>query len=176
VPEGTLLTAYENPTESPNHEPIVGQPYRVNAAPATARPRQPVFLVRTWDAAAKPARLRVYMTFATTSPAWTDGLPALQRLKDELGAEGVDLVAVPVDAADDNSKLGDYAKKWRPPARLVNLVPARRPEALAAFAKALGQDASLPSTVATDEAGRVLLAQPGIPTISAIRRALPDLP
>jgi hypothetical protein len=116
------------------------------------------------------------MTFATTSPAWTTDLPVLQRLKEELGPEGVELIAVPIDETEDNSKLGAYAKQWRPPARLVNLVPSSRVEALAAYAKAVGQDPPLPSTVVTDAAGHVLLAQPGVPSLSALRRVLTDRP
>jgi hypothetical protein len=133
---------------------------------------RPHFAVRAMDAAAKPARLRVYSTFATTSAACVLDLPVLRRMKEELGAEGVDVVAIPVDPADDNPRLGTFAREKKPASRLVNLPAAQRPEAVAAFTQALGQDPPLPSTVITDEAGRILFVQPGIPNLSTLRKLL----
>ena len=137
---------------------------------------KPVFLARALDLAAKPARLRSYTTFATSNPSATSDLPALRRLKEELGSEGIDIALVPVDEADDNTKLGAYAQQWKPTSRLANIAPAKRVEVVAAYAKALGQDPPLPSTVITDDSGRILAAQPGLPTISALRRVLGEHP
>ncbi|HXJ76570.1 MAG TPA: CRTAC1 family protein, partial [Candidatus Dormibacteraeota bacterium] len=146
VAEGTLLVAYENPADSPSGEPFTRQPYRIkHTAPPTTTPNlRPVFLVRAVDASVKPARLRVYTTFTTSSQSSTSAVPLLRRLKEELSSEGVDMVAVPVDEADDNSKLAAYAKQWKPSSRLVNIPPARRAEAIAAYAKALGEEPPLP--------------------------------
>ena len=85
----------------------------------------------------------------------------LRRLKEELSSEGVDMIAVPIDEADDNAKLGAYAKQWKPASRLVNIPrpDARKPAA--AYAKALGEEPPLPSTVITDDSGHILSAQPG---------------
>jgi hypothetical protein len=175
VPEGTLLVAYENPADSPSREPFTRQPYRIkHTAPTTAPNLGPIFPLRTVDAAAKPARVRVYTTFTTSSPSSLSAVPILRRLKEELKSEGVDLVAVPVDEADDNSKLAAYNKQWKPSSRLVNIPPARRAEFLAAYAKALGEEPPLPSTVVTDDAGHILTAQPGVPSISELRKMLAE--
>jgi hypothetical protein len=117
-------------------------------------------------------RLRVYTTFATSSAACKDHLPLQQRLKDELATEGVDVIMLPIDEADDNNKLAAYNREWHPAARLVNLPPARRKEAAAVFAKALGEEPPLPSTVITDGSGRFLTAQAGVPTVSTLRGML----
>jgi hypothetical protein len=93
-------------------------------------------------------------------------------MKEELGSEGVDMVAVTIDEADDNPKLAAYAKQWKPSSRLVNLAPAKRAEAIAAYAKALGEEPPLPSTVITDDSGHILSAQPGVPSISGLRKML----
>jgi hypothetical protein len=173
VPEGTLLTTYENPADSPSGEAFTRNPYRIKkTAPPPTLSAKPVFPVRAADAAAKPARLHVYTTFATTSPSYISHLPILRRLKEELGSEGVDMIAVPIDEADDNPKLAAYAKQWRPSSRLVNIAPAKRAETLAAYAKALGEEPPLPSTVITDDSGHVLSAQAGVPSISALRKML----
>ncbi len=188
VPEGTLLTVYENPADSPSGEAFTRQPYRVRRGTETAERTKgtpttiaatsgnPVFPVRALDTGAKPARLRAYITFATSSLRSTSDLAALRRLKEELSAEGVDIVAVPVDPADDNAKLGAFAQQWKPTSRLVNLAPANRAEVVAAYAKALGQDPPLPSTVITDDSGHILAADPGLPSISTLRKALSDQP
>ena len=132
-----------------------------------------MFSLAAADTRAKPgARIRVYTTFATSSPSCKKHLPIQQRLKDELANEDVDLIAVPIDEADDNPKLGAYAKQWKPSSRLVNIPSAKRAEALAAFAKALGAEPPLPSTVITDDSGQILSAQPGVPSISALRKML----
>jgi hypothetical protein len=96
----------------------------------------------------------------------------LRLLKEELSSEGVDLIAVPIDESDDNPKLGAYAAQWQPPSRLANIFPANRAEAFGAFGKALGQPSPLPSTVITDDSGHILSAQPGVPSISDLRKIL----
>ena len=174
VPEGTLLTAYENPADAPGGEPFTRSAYRVKrAAPPVLLTDRPMFPLAAVDTRAKPgARLRVYTTFATWCPTCKKHLPIQRRLKDELASEGVDLIAIPIDEADDNNKLAAYNTEWHPPARLVNLAPARRKEANAAFAKALGEDPPLPSSVITDGSGRFLAAQQGVPTVSTLRKML----
>jgi len=134
---------------------------------------RPVFPVRTADTGAKPARLRVYTTFATWCPLCISHLTMLRRLKEELSSEGVDIVAVPIDEADDNPKLAAYAKQWKPSSRLVNIAPAKRAEVIAAYTKALGEKPPLPSSIITDDSGHILSAQPGVPSLSALRKMLP---
>lgn len=177
VPEGTLLTVYENAADSPSAESFTRQAYRARQPGAIAPASLAVlFPVRALDSGAKPARVRAYITFATSAPSATSDLPALRRLKEELGPEGVDIAVLPVDPADDIPKLAAYAKEWKPTSRLVNFPSDKRAEALAAVAQALGQEPPLPSTVITDEAGHILSAQPGLPSISALRRVLPTSP
>ena len=174
IPEGTLLTAYENPADAPSREAFTRQPYRVKlpAPPTTTNVTMPVFSVRFLDSASKPARLHVYTTFATSSSSSTNDLPILRRLKEELNSERVDIVLIPIDEADDNSKLGAYARKWQPTSRLFNVATNHRVHASAAFAKALGQEPAMPSTVVTDDSGLILSAQPGIPSLSELRKML----
>ena len=89
-----------------------------------------------------------------------------------MDAEGVDLIAVPIDEADDNAKLGAFAQQWKPPSRLINLPPAKRAEALAAFAKVVGRDAASYASVITDNAGHILSARTGVPSVSELRSLL----
>jgi hypothetical protein len=177
VPEGTLLTVCENPADAPAGQAFTRSLYRAKAAPLPTRTSvRPVFPVRALDKAPKPARLRVYSTFATSSPSSTSDLPVLQRLKEELSSEGVDIAVVAIDDADDNPRLAAFAQQWKPTARLVNLPLSERPSARAAYAKALGQAPPLPATVITDDAGQTLWAEPGLPNVSAVRKLLVEAP
>jgi hypothetical protein len=175
VPEGTLLTVHENPADSPSGEAFIRNSYRAKLTPPPVMRAKPVFGVRDLDTGAKPARLRVYTAFTTSSPSVSSDVAALRRLKETLGSEGVDIVAVPIDEADNTAKLAAFAKEWKPTSRLIDIAPAKRVEAIAAYVQALGQNPPVPSTVITDDSGHVLSAQAGLPSISTVRRLLtPD--
>jgi len=174
VPEGTLLTVYENPADAPVGDSFTRSTYRVKpATPPASTPERPMFPLATVDTRARPAmRLRVYTTFTTSNASCKEHLPLQQRLKDELANEGVDIIMIPIDEADDNNKLAAFNREWRPVARLFNLPPARRKDAAAVFAKVRGEEPPLPSTVITDGSGRFLAAQSGVPSISTLRKML----
>ena len=177
IPEGTLLTAYENPADSAAKEAFTRQPYRVKASPPrTELSASPVFPLRAADVNAPPARLHVYTTFTTASPDCLSQLPVLRSLKEAFSTLGVDVVAVPIDEADDNSRLGAYARQWRPTSRLVNIPPANRAKIVADFAKALGGEPPLPSTVITDGEGRIVATQTGVPSDATLRKLLELVP
>jgi len=56
IPEGTLLTAYENPADSPSGEAFTRNPYRIKqTAPTTTMSARQVLPGRTADTAPKPA-------------------------------------------------------------------------------------------------------------------------
>jgi hypothetical protein len=133
---------------------------------------EPVFPVCALDKLAKQARLHVYTTFTTSCSTCTSTWAVLRRLREELSSEGVDLIAVPIDQADDDSKLNAYAQQWKPASRLVNIPQAKRADIAAAYAQVLGQVPPLPSTVITDDSGHVLAAAPGLPSISGLRSIL----
>ncbi|MGE4179967.1 MAG: FG-GAP-like repeat-containing protein, partial [Limisphaerales bacterium] len=190
VPEGTLLTAYENPEDSANGQSFSTEPYRIRTeslsgaagsstfasraksaetTPSVGTDPRPVFFVHTLDTAAKPARLRVYTVFATSNPASTTGLPALRRLHETLRPEGVDFVFIPVDPADDNPKLAAFAREQKPSSRLVNLPASQRGDAARAFAQVLGRPPTPLATVLTDGSGRILAGRTDLPSISELR-------
>ena len=165
---------HENPSDSPSGEAFTRGEYR--AKPIEAAPRSKaapeVFGLKALDTSARASRLRTYTTFSTGSQAIIVELPVLRRLKEELGAEGVDVALVPIDAADDQAKLAAYARQWKPTSRLVPIPPDKRQEALVAFSKILGQTFPSPSTVITDGEGRVLSSISGVPSVSSLRALL----
>ncbi|MCC6235901.1 MAG: VCBS repeat-containing protein, partial [Verrucomicrobiales bacterium] len=175
VAEGTLVTVYENPADSPSGTAFVRHRYRTDLkSPAPPPAPGPVFPLRALDTSARPARLRVYTAFATSSPASTNNVQTLRRLREALHAEGVDFIAVPIDRADDDPRLAAFANHWKPTFRLVNLPLDRRVEALAAFTQAFGSPASAGATVVTDDAGHLLSRHSAVPHLSALRTLLPE--
>ncbi len=194
VPEGTLLTVYENPADSGSvdGQNFLSKPYRLQAGSLTRSDGVPeeegrlkaggtaggtenvggVFSVHALDTAAKPARLRVYTTFATSNPASIADLPALRRLHESLRPEGVDFIFIPVDPTDDNAKLAAFAREWKPSSRLVNLALPLRTEAARAFAQVLGRQPTSSATVVTDGQGRILSGKTELPSVSELRALL----
>lgn len=178
VPEGTLLTAYERATDAPSGETFVRSTYRLPMGPPPApAPKRPTFPLASADPNAAPAaRLRVYTTMATWCAACKTHLPKLRRLADELTAEGLEVVAVPIDEEDDDAKLSAYVEEMRPPYRLLSLSADERAQAKAAFKDTLGEEPPLPCSVVTNSSGRVLTALPGVPVVSALRKMLSTMP
>ena len=174
VPEGTLLTVYENPEDGPTNDPVERTTYRVKASERRMAPiNREVFPIAAVDSSAKPgARLRVYTTFSTSNQPYKENLPRLRHVRAELGPEGVDIIAVPIDDTDDNQKLAAYNREYRPSTRLIRIAVSQRAGAAAAFTKVFGAEPPLPSSVITDSSGHVLATQPGVPGISALRKML----
>ena len=174
IPEGTLLTVYENPKDGPANDPVERATYRVASSGRTMRPvTRGVFPITALDRSAKPgARLRVYTTFSTSNLPYKENLPRLRHVRAALGPEGVDIIAVLIDETDDNRKLAEYAKEYRPTTRLLGIAPSQRAGAAAVFAKVFGAEPPLPSSVITDGSGHVLAAQTGFPGVSALRKLL----
>jgi hypothetical protein len=174
VPEGTLLTVYENPEDGPTNDPVERTTYRVKASERRMAPiNREVFPIAAVDSSAKPGvRLRVYTTFSTSNQPYKENLPRLQHVRAELGPEGVDIIAVPIDDTDDDQKLADYNREYLPSTRLIRIAVSQRAGAAAAFTKVFGAEPPLPSSVITDSSGHVLATQPGVPGISALRKML----
>ena len=174
IPEGTLLTVYENPEDSPTNDPVERNTYRIKASERRMAPiKREVFPIATADSSAKPgARLRVYTTFSTSNQPYKENLPRLRHIRTELGPEEVDIIAVPIDDADDIQKLTVYNREYRPSTRLIGIATSQRAGAAAAFTKVFGAEPPVPSSVITDGSGHILSSQPGVPGVSVLRKML----
>lgn len=177
VPEGCLLTVFENPEEAPTGEPFLRQEYRsrepggapLNRAPRTSDEREFVVSGRDSLPRSGPANveLRVYTTMATWCLACKQHLPQLRRLQAALGDGAIELIGVPIDENDSTEKLTDYFTQWQPPYRLLlELTPQER----SLVNSTLDGVDVLPSTIVTDAAGRVLYAGSGVPSVSDLLR------
>ena len=102
-------------------------------------------------------------------------LPEMQQLRSVFGPESLVVYGVPMDAADDASKLSDYVKRYKPAYTLLtDLTEDQRKEVQQLVSDTLKTDA-LPSTVVTDGKGRVLMITAGLPTVSELKKILQSL-
>jgi hypothetical protein len=91
-----------------------------------------------------------------------------------LAEDQVEIVALPIDADDNEQKLSAYTEKFQPRYRLrKDLSPADR-QVLTGFLNKHLQttEPPLPSTVVTDRAGNTLQVTAGLPSASKIRKLI----
>jgi thiol-disulfide isomerase/thioredoxin len=175
VPEGTLLTVYENPAQSPTGEAFVREDY-VKASPArdTAVARPPVRprLPLAVGAADKASDLRVFTTMATWCTACKGEMPQFRRLRAAFGPRDVGLFGVPIDPSEGPTQIKAWGAANRPAYGLLMGLS----ETQVASVKSLVLDQmkldAVPASIVTDAAGNVLLTQWGPPSISKLRELL----
>jgi thiol-disulfide isomerase/thioredoxin len=185
VDAGTLVTVFENPAEN-GGQPARLEPYRpagaaLALANALAKPR-PRSAGAQLSAPNLPALaedgLVVYTSMATWCQVCRGELPQVARLRESFAAGEVELVAVPIDATDDEAKLSSYLATYHPRYDLradLGHDPVFRGNFSGVVQAATGLD-GLPSSVVTDRSGRVVHAMAGVPSVSDLRRLRKNLP
>jgi len=181
VPHGTLLTAYENTSESADGSGFDSAPYRGWAQVG----HQPI--ARHDEASAKlnlslssdpsspsdqqtGAALRMYTTMATWCAACKKHLPQFETLRSAFTNGELDIYGVPIDPEDTPTKLKTYESRFQPAYKLlVHLTPAER-EKVHTLLNEDHRTAALPSTIVTDAQGHVLQSRPDVPTVSDVRK------
>lgn len=183
IKAGTLLTAYENPADSPSGAAFVARPYRSAATepidvsklipkPAAAHTLALGGVESLPPANGSRAKLRVYTTMATWCAACRSHLPQVEYLRSMTANDGVDIIGLPVDENDDAEKLRAYVARWKPAYRMmVGLKAPQRSAVEELLAREL-PEVALPSTIVTDPSGRVLLTIAGLPSVSQLRELI----
>ena len=183
VPAGTMLTVYEDPTQSPQSEAFVSTPYRLDQRRTPSSPIElpPVahdrFVVSGLSPPSKavanrsPTKLFMYTTTATWCVACIEHLPQSRLLRATFGADHLEMVGVPIDENDDAAKLAEYVESYQPPYRMFAEITSAQRAAVSEFFTKMNLTDVLPATVVTDAAGRVLLVVGGVPSVSELRKA-----
>lgn len=177
VPAGTLLTLYEDPSQTADGQGFVAAPYLSSRGPSRPPEQKPTSApVLTFAAASSPEaasrKLNVYVTMATWCVACKKEAPQIERIRRTFAPDEVGVFGVPTDPNDTEEMLEKYVDDNRPPYRLIQS-PA--PESIATVQqvlKEIGRTDALPSTIVTDGSGRVLWAGPGVPSVSELRKLL----
>lgn len=179
VDAGTLVTVFEDPAENGGQmtrlEPYrpIGAGLALAAASAKPRPRAGVVPLRAprLPALAEDG-LVVYTSMATWCQVCRGELPQFARLRESFAGDEVELVAVPIDANDDDAMLARYVATYGPGYHLradLGRDPVFRGHFSGFVQAGTGLD-GLPSSVITDRSGRVVHAMAGVPSVSDLRR------
>ena len=162
IPEGTLVTAYENREEGAFRQ----KPYRdLSERLADVRTKEEVFPIAR---VSQNSEVQIYTTTATWCAACVSHLPALERLQQD----GIALFGVPIDPDDDEKKLADYVEAKKPPYEMLKDLGVKEKKLVSDFiARQMQVDnPAFPSTVITDARGKVLKVMQGVPTLSEVRK------
>jgi thiol-disulfide isomerase/thioredoxin len=177
--EGSLVTVYEDASESPDGSGFRIAPYRVAglAVRAASASRSELAPQRLEIAARKAeghpvARLKLVTTMATWCDACKGELPQLKRLRAEFAADELELLGVSVDENDDARKLEKYVKVYAPAYQMLDDLSNEQ----VAVVKQVVIDAlridALPAAILTDGDGYVLRTMWEVPSVSDIRALL----
>jgi thiol-disulfide isomerase/thioredoxin len=183
VPAGTLLTVYENLSESGDgagfkRTSYVGSTVDYEAKREQRRARG---LTLKLNHLRRPPgdgapRIRMYTLMATWCVNCKKELPQISYLKSQFQTSEVGIFGLPFDENDDVDKLRTYVTANKPAYRLVpRLTEEERLSVRTVLSRTLRQEA-LPATIVTDARGRVLRSFLGVPNCSDLRRILANFP
>lgn len=171
IPEGSLVTVYEDPRQAPAPEGYTVERYRRRSAPRPGRARAGGERLAIHRAAGA-ARLYLYTTVATWCEACKRELPQVAVLRAALPTAEVELLGVPVDPEDDAERLRAFEREYKPAYRLLADLDLRARAALRDFLRRELRVEVLPSSVVCDAQGRVLKVLMGVPSVSEVRALL----
>jgi thiol-disulfide isomerase/thioredoxin len=174
VRAGSLVTAYEDASESPEETGFSIERYvkpdREEALPVQ-RPGRRLDAARVSQDGGGP-RLQLLTTMATWCPKCKAELPQLARLRREFGADDLALIGVPIDEDDSAKKLEQYERKYSPAYELRQDLDVRQIDAVQQMIRDELRRDVLPASILTDARGRVLHTFWNVPSVSEVRQAL----
>lgn len=175
IPAKTLVTVYEDPTQSPTGEAFVVGEY-TPARPRKMSPTDDVddavrLTLRTTDSQIGP-QLRLYMTMATWCAACAKKVPAVKQLRSQFEEDELAMFGVPVDEDDKPQLLQDWAARMQPAYELLTHLSQDEIQPVRDVVLQELKTEALPAAIITDGEGRVLHVQGGLPSVSKIRELL----
>ena len=176
---GSLVTVFEDASESPDGSGFSLAPYHRSGLAAQATkaqrndPPTPRIELASPNEGGKPsARVKLFTTMATWCTACKGELPQIKRLRAEFTAEDLEIIGVPVDEDDDRADLERYVEEYSPAYQmLLDLRDDQVAEVKKIVIDALRIDA-LPAAILTDADGNVLRTMWQVPSVSDVRDAL----
>ena len=183
IPAGTLLTVYENLSQSPedtafvwesycHRSPVVQEDYSTKAIEF----EPPTFLLfnppATPTRSAKRSRLKMYTLMATWCVACQQSLPQLRLLRNSFDTETMEMSGIPIDSNDSPKKLNDYVAKYQPPYELLTHLSHEQISNVNKITQSRLDSDTLPATIITDGNDHLLLTITGIPSLSQLRKLL----
>lgn len=183
VPVGTLVSVYEDPSQSPTGKAFVIEPYSTQAMHLRGSAYTTLHrgLDVPWPVAsrqgddARDAELAMYTTFATWCDTCRAELPQLELLRTVFGPNELDMFGVPYDEKETPAKLEAWANAFSPPYELLSNLGEDRIRSVQDYVRKAFKLDGIPASVVTARDGRVLLRKWGPPTVSELRALLEQM-
>lgn len=177
VEAGSLLTLFEDSSQSPDGSGFLRAPYRIPAKKGkrAARRSDRDRMVVGPSLETAPARLRLYTTTATWCDACKRSLPQLAAIRAAFGGTELLMLGVPVDEDDGSQKLAAYVAKYEPAYQMLSELPESAVSEVISRVVAALDDEVLPASIVTDGQGNVLDTLAGVPSISALRKSMAEI-
>lgn len=174
VQSGTLVTFHENPDELGGDVAAL-EPYRRDVRLGEGRhdAERPTLDIARPATDAAP-RLNLYVAMFTTCASCKKQMPSVEHLRSSLADENVAIWGVPVKLEETAEELHAYVEAHQPAYDVLADLPMEQRETVKAVIEAEWNDLVTPSTIVTDAGGTVLGMMQGVPTLSEIRKLLPE--
>ena len=126
------------------------------------------------DLVDEDAPLHVFITTATWCDSCKRHLPRIAALKESLADTKVVILGVPADEKDTVQKWKKYQEEFKPAYRIATgIEPQQRERMLDLIKQKTGTDA-LPCTLVVDRTGYPVAVEPGIPSVSKVRKLVSE--
>jgi hypothetical protein len=175
VPAWSLVTVYEDPSESPDGSGFAVEPYRVASTPPSEKSREPVRLPVELAQHRQPAELELWTTMASWCKVCKGELPQVALLRSTFSSDELALYGVPVDEDDDAAVLSAYQRDNEPAYTLLEPLSSETRSEIGTLVRDQIWIDALPATLVADPSGHVLHIQVGLPSVSEIRRWLAEI-
>ena len=172
VPAWSLVTVYEDASESPDGSGFEVEPYRVASAPPIENDREPLRLPSELAQRPQSSALQLWTTMASWCEVCKGELPQIALLRNVFDDDELALYGVPVDQDDDTGILNAYQRENEPAYELLEPLSSETHSEIGTLVREQIWIEALPATLVTDPSGRVLHVQVGLPSVSDVRRWL----
>ena len=175
VPAWSLVTVYEDPSESPDGSGFAVEPYRVAGTPPIEKGREPVRLPSELAQRPQPSALQLWTTMASWCKVCRGELPQVALLRNTFSKDELALYGVPVDQDDDAGVLSAYRRENEPAYELLEPLSSETRSEIGTLVRDQIWIDALPATLVTDPSGRVFHVQVGLPSVSDVRHWLAEI-
>ncbi len=172
---GTLVSFHENPAEIGGEVALL-EPY-VKDAPVVARAgggSLGSLSLTVPSGADEVPKLNLMIAMFTTCASCKSQMPSVELLREQLSDEGVAIWGIPVKLEETAEELQAYEDKHHPSYDVLVDLPMEERELVKDLIVDTWSDLVTPSTIVTNAEGQILGVIQGVPTLSEVRRLLPD--
>jgi hypothetical protein len=175
VESGALVSFHENSAEIGGEAALL-EPYVKDAPvdPKLGGVSQGSLTLSVPSGADEVPKLNLMIAMFTTCASCKSQMPSVELLREQLSDEGVAIWGIPVKLEETAEELQAYEDKYHPSYDVLVDLPMEERERVKDLIVETWSDLVTPSTIVTNAEGQILGVIQGVPTLSEIRRLLPD--